>query len=262
MSAWTRTIVVPLSIMSIFKPVRRLGPEQGIAELFRGDRPTSQRPEAGFFTWTNFFLGMDRTLKWLDRRLPAAWRKPAAPGGAAVDARALRENRRAGCDLPADGLFDHRASVPGIRAGFAGSGVGARRSCGACRSRRRPGAGATLSLAGVGHGDCHDLPGRCGGARGSSGLGRAVEWLLSKEVRHPGDWQIRRKGVEPTGWHFQFHNAFYPDLDDTAMVLLGLKRSPLASEPEVAAAIQRGVELVALDAESRRRLGRLRRRHR
>ena len=47
-------------------------------------------------------------------------------------------------------------------------------------------------------------------------------------MRHPGDWQIRRPGVEPTGWHFQFHNAFYPDLDDTAMVLLALKRSPLA----------------------------------
>ena len=91
---------------------------------------------------------------------------------------------------------------------------------------------------------------------------RAIDWLLSKEVRHPGDWQIRRPGVEPTGWHFQFHNAFYPDLDDTAMVLLGLKRSPLASEPAVAAAIRRGVDVAALNAESRRRLGGLRRRHR
>ena len=71
---------------------------------------------------------------------------------------------------------------------------------------------------------------------------RAVEWLLAKEVRHAGDWQIRRPGLEPTGWHFQFHNAFYPDLDDSAMVLLGLKRSPLASEPATAGGDRRGVD--------------------
>ena len=77
MSAWTRTIVVPLSIMSFYKPVRRLEPDRGIAELFRPDRALPSRRTARWFTWTNFFLGMDRVLKWLDRRVPAAWRKPA-----------------------------------------------------------------------------------------------------------------------------------------------------------------------------------------
>ena len=70
---------------------------------------------------------------------------------------------------------------------------------------------------------------------------RAIRWLLAKEIREPGDWQIRRPGVEPTGWHFQFHNAFYPDLDDSAMVILALNRSPLADEPAVQAATRRGV---------------------
>ena len=69
----------------------------------------------------------------------------------------------------------------------------------------------------------------------------AVEWLLAKEVRNPGDWRTRRPGVEPTGWHFQFRNAFYPDLDDSAMVILALNRSPLANEPNVQAASRRGV---------------------
>ena len=90
MSAWTRTIVVPLSIMSDYKPVRRLAAERGIAELFRGDRPHGRRGgRRGWFTWTNFFLGVDRVLKWADRRLPAAWRQPGDPGGAPLDARAL-----------------------------------------------------------------------------------------------------------------------------------------------------------------------------
>ena len=48
-------------------------------------------------------------------------------------------------------------------------------------------------------------------------------------------------GIEPTGWHFQFRNAFYPDLDDSAMVILGLNRSPLAGDPAVQAATRRGV---------------------
>ena len=34
------------------------------------------------------------------------------------------------------------------------------------------------------------------------------------------------------GWHFQFHNEFYPDIDDTAMVLLALQRSPLADDAD------------------------------
>src|SRR5450759_4828039 len=63
--------------MSFYKPVRRLETERGIAELFRSDRVTPQRRTARWFTWTNFFLGMDRALKCLDRRVPAAWRKPA-----------------------------------------------------------------------------------------------------------------------------------------------------------------------------------------
>jgi squalene-hopene/tetraprenyl-beta-curcumene cyclase len=70
----------------------------------------------------------------------------------------------------------------------------------------------------------------------------AVRWLLEKEVRRAGDWQIRRPGVEPTGWHFQFHNERYPDLDDTAMVLLALQRTALATAPEVQEATRRGVD--------------------
>jgi squalene-hopene/tetraprenyl-beta-curcumene cyclase len=72
--------------------------------------------------------------------------------------------------------------------------------------------------------------------------GRAVRWLLEKEVREAGDWRMRGPGVEPTGWHFQFNNAFYPDLDDSAMVVLALRRSPLAHDPAVLAATRRGVD--------------------
>ena len=51
-------------------------------------------------------------------------------------------------------------------------------------------------------------------------LTRAADWLLTKEVRRKGDWSVKRPDVEPSGWAFEFANEFYPDIDDTAMVLL------------------------------------------
>jgi squalene-hopene/tetraprenyl-beta-curcumene cyclase len=51
---------------------------------------------------------------------------------------------------------------------------------------------------------------------------RAADWLISKEVRRKGDWSIKRPDTEPSGWAFEFANEFYPDIDDTAMVLLAL----------------------------------------
>jgi squalene-hopene/tetraprenyl-beta-curcumene cyclase len=55
-------------------------------------------------------------------------------------------------------------------------------------------------------------------------LSSSVDWILSKEVRHQGDWSVKRPGLEPGGWYFEYANEFYPDIDDTAMVLLALKK--------------------------------------
>ncbi len=241
MSAWTRTIVVPLSIMSFFKPVRRLAQEQGIAELFRDDRRSRNYATSRPFTWTNFFLGMDRTLKWLDGRLPKAWRKPAV--------RAAHRWMLAHCEKT-DGLgaifppmvysvialkclgYEHdspevRWALRQLRGLEIAEGDRVRVQ--PCLSPVWDTAIATICLADAGVPSDHPS------------WGRAIEWLRAKEVRGPGDWQIRKKGLEPTGWHFQFNNAFYPDLDDTAMVLLSLARSPLEAEPGTRAAIRRGV---------------------
>jgi squalene-hopene/tetraprenyl-beta-curcumene cyclase len=73
-----------------------------------------------------------------------------------------------------------------------------------------------------------------------SAIALAVNWLLDKEVRKPGDWRTRRPGVEPSGWHFQYRNEFYPDVDDTAMVVMALLRSPEAEDPAVQDAVRRG----------------------
>jgi squalene-hopene/tetraprenyl-beta-curcumene cyclase len=53
---------------------------------------------------------------------------------------------------------------------------------------------------------------------------KAADWILSKEVRSKGDWAVKVRNVQPGGWYFEFNNEFYPDVDDSAMVLLGLDK--------------------------------------
>ncbi len=57
---------------------------------------------------------------------------------------------------------------------------------------------------------------------------RAAGWMLSREIRRKGDWSVKRPKTEPSGWAFEFANDFYPDIDDTAMVLLALKHAKAA----------------------------------
>jgi squalene-hopene/tetraprenyl-beta-curcumene cyclase len=68
----------------------------------------------------------------------------------------------------------------------------------------------------------------------------AAAWLLEEEITAPGDWTVRRPDVEPGGmWAFEFANDGYPDIDDTAEVVLALDRT--RHVPGVAEAIARGV---------------------
>ena len=53
---------------------------------------------------------------------------------------------------------------------------------------------------------------------------RAADWLLEREIRTPGDYSLARPKVEPSGWCFEYRNRFYPDTDDTVMVLMALAR--------------------------------------
>lgn len=83
----------------------------------------------------------------------------------------------------------------------------------------------------------------CAFALGEAGiqdarLTAAADWLISKEVRRKGDWSIKRPDTEPSGWAFEFANEFYPDIDDTAMVLLALMHAK-GSDPLAQSAAER-----------------------
>jgi len=64
-----------------------------------------------------------------------------------------------------------------------------------------------------------------GVAPGDPALVRARDWLIGEEIRVKGDWAVRRRDLEPGGWAFEFANDLYPDIDDTAEVVLALRRA-------------------------------------
>jgi squalene-hopene/tetraprenyl-beta-curcumene cyclase len=73
---------------------------------------------------------------------------------------------------------------------------------------------------------------------------------LSKEVRQRGDWAVKNPNVEPGGWYFEFANEFYPDIDDTAMVLLALGYCPAANPAAKRAAERRAIDwLVSMQSK-------------
>jgi len=88
------------------------------------------------------------------------------------------------------------------------------------------------------------------GAADDSRMTRAADWLISKEVRRKGDWSIKRPDTEPSGWAFEFANEFYPDIDDTAMVLLALLHARGSNPKAQAAAEKRAINwLLAMQSE-------------
>ena len=82
---------------------------------------------------------------------------------------------------------------------------------------------------------------------------KATLWLLDQQILESGDWQVRAKDAQPGGWAFEFHNKWYPDIDDTAEVIMALNQSRLSPEhePRKEKAIRRGVEwILALQSKN------------
>lgn len=240
MSAWTRTIVVPLSIISALKPSRRLADEVGIPELFRDDLPRQPwRRRGKWLSWRNVFLTIDRALKWAERIVPTSWRNPGLRAAHRWMIDHFEHSDGLGAIFPPmiytvivlDCLNYERDSVPmtwairQLEDLLIEEGDSIRVQ--PCLSPVWDTAIATIALADAGLPPYHPA------------LHRAVRWILDREVRVPGDCHIRRGGMEPGGWHFQYRNSYYPDIDDTAMVLLALRRTAYAEDQEVREATER-----------------------
>ena len=244
MSSWTRGIVIPMAILSALRPDWRLPERARVDELFKDP----MRKAAAFdwskqvISWKNVFLALDRVLKFHEK-LP--W-KP-------LRQRALREAKT--------WMLNHLERSEGLAAIYPAM------------------MNSVFALIALGHGPDDPLTWReikefsrfeieegetiriqpcvspvwdtCIAMAGLQEAGlppdhpalvRAADWMLSKQVLGPGDWQIKNQDAEPGGWAFEFRNDFYPDVDDTAFVLMALQRVKYPDAKRMEGAIRRGIQ--------------------
>lgn len=234
MSSWTRAIVIPLSIIWSERPKKECPPHARLDELF----PDSRRhitlgeamPPHKFLSWTNFFLLWDKLLKTAEGRGPHWVRTWALT---------LAEDWMLTRLKDSDGLG---AIFPGIvNTVLAMKCLGYPDTDPRLREQLR-----YLEDLELDHGDAMEIQpcespvwdtaiamialAESGLDRRHPALVRATEWILSKEIRRPGDWRVKNTMGPVGGWAFEFNNAFYPDIDDTAMVMLALRHVQL-TEP-------------------------------
>jgi squalene-hopene/tetraprenyl-beta-curcumene cyclase len=230
-ACWARGTVAPLLIVISRRPVRPLGVD--LSEIVApGTEPLLTRvPGSGVFGW------LDQLQKLYERlpRQPGRARSRRRLADWIVD-RQEADGSWGGIQPPwvyslialaLEGVpLDHpvlRRGLAGLD-GFALDDEGGWRFQ-ACMSPVWDTAWAVLALR------------RAGVAREDERLRRTVDWLLSQQIAGAGDWQVRCPGVPCGGWAFEFENDVYPDVDDTAVVVLALLE---AAQPEVArAAIER-----------------------
>ena len=74
---------------------------------------------------------------------------------------------------------------------------------------------------------------------------KAGEWLIEKQILDYGDWNIKNKQGKPGAWAFEFENRFYPDVDDSAVVVMALHQTKLPNEELKKQAINRALNWIA-----------------
>jgi squalene-hopene/tetraprenyl-beta-curcumene cyclase len=232
-SYWSRAVIVPLLVLFSCKPLCRIPSEAGIDELYVEPKDRIERyfkKDPQWFTWKNFFLNIDRILKIYDRLVPAALRHRAAMKAANWMIEHMRGDGGLGAIYPAMAnstmaltCLGRSADHPDVvRALRQIEDLGVEDENGLhlqpCVS---PIWDTCLTLnALIEAGLSEDHPALAGGSL----------WLLSKQITTEGDWKVKAPKGEPGGWYFQFENEFYPDVDDTAVVLMALSKIRLPDE--------------------------------
>lgn len=249
MSNWTRSIIVPLSIINHFKPTRKLRHPVTIDELYpdgfhERDLRLPHAPE--IFSWRNFFLALDKVNKVVEKF--AQW------GVHPFRRQALRKSE--------DWMLERFKGADGLGAIWPSM------------------LNSLIAMKAMGYEDDHpqvlraerelkklehetetevriepclspvwDTAIACA-ALSASGVSpanprmrKAADYLVSKEIRFRGDWKYKNEAdVEPSGWAFEHENKWSPDVDDSAMVMLALRRMQSSDKKAQQACLKRGLE--------------------
>ncbi len=227
MSSWSRAMLVPLAIINHFKPTRGLPGDRQLHELYplgTEKMDFTMERDQRFFTWRNFFLRADRALKIVDRI-------PFRP----MRQYALEEAERWMVKRIGEGSDGLAAVFPAML-----NALIALRAFG-YSEKNSVYAKAVKDFEGLFVDDPDDFRiqpclspvwdtainvialGESGLPPGHEALQKAADWLVQKEVRFRGDWTVNNPHPEASGWAFEYNNVYYPDTDDTAMVLMALR---------------------------------------
>lgn len=237
---WARQTVVPLTVVGTLRPVRPMS--FGVDELRTGKRP---RKIVKPWTWSGAFEYLDKALHTY-AKLPVKPLRGIAMRQAAewILARQEADGSWGGIQPPwvysllALHLLGYSFDHPAMRAGFEGldgfiireeTPEGWVRRLEACQSPVWDTGLAMTALLDAG------VP------ADDPALLKATDWLLAEEIRTTGDWATRRPTTPPGGWAFEFANDVYPDTDDTAEIVLALRRTEHPDRQRVKEAVERAV---------------------
>ena len=240
---WARQTVVPLTVVSTLRPVRPL--PFGIDELRSGVRPGGR---VAPWTWSGAFHYLDKALHLYAKVAVKPVREFAMRQAAEwILARQEADGGWGGIQPPwvysllALHLLGYSLDHPAMRAGLDGlegflireeTPEGTVRRLEACQSPVWDTALAIVALLDAG------APGD------DPQVLKAVDWMLGEEITVRGDWAVRRPDLDPGGWAFEFANDLYPDTDDTAEVVLGLRRVAHPDRTRLGNALDRAVHWV------------------
>ncbi len=245
MSAWSRTMIVPLTVLYHYKPVRPWRDPNCIDELFAGGPEKADYAfphDPRIFAWRNFFLLLNWGLRiresfpikpWRNYSLKLAeeWLKPRIGDGGSLGAifpamiNAVLALRALGYK-DGDPLVKHaEEKIEDLRIEEGDT------------LRLQPCFSPIWDTAWV-----IGILRAAGVPANDPALVKSTQWLLDRELKFEGDWKVKWPNVKPGGWPFEYANKFYPDFDDTAIVMRVIRDIEMADPRERDAAIQRGME--------------------
>jgi squalene-hopene/tetraprenyl-beta-curcumene cyclase len=245
MSYWSRTVIVPMLVLQALRPKARNPKRVTIEELFLEPPQTvgaARKAPQQRASWFWFFRAVDLVLRAVEPYFPTRWRKRAIDRALAWVTERLNGEDGLGAIFPAMAnsvmMFDalgYPESHP--QRAIARKSIerllvvhGHEAYCQPCMS---PIWDTALT--------CHALL-EVGGERALERVRNGLEWLVPRQILDVrGDWVTRRGELRPGGWAFQYANAHYPDVDDTAVVVMAMDR---AAQGEFRASIARAREWI------------------
>jgi squalene-hopene/tetraprenyl-beta-curcumene cyclase len=245
LSSWARESTVPLFIVMDKKPVFKVSPAISLDELYieGRDRAAFELPRTG--DWTDVFISLDGAFKLAEQFNAVPFREE----GLKAAERWILERQEPTGDwggiippmlnaLLMMRTLNYDINDPAVQRGFAAVERFAVETdeiywIQPCVSPVWDTALVVRALAESGLERDHPL------------LVKAGQWLLDNQILDYGDWAVKNRTGQPGGWAFEFINNFYPDVDDTAVVVMALQEVRLPNEAAKQAAIIRAVQWVA-----------------